>query len=123
MSDIRPCQAREKHVSWSGCIQEPIRSPEALVRLSPNKIEFIADETVLMLEKAHGVHIQTNADLVFRVIADIFFENMQAEEAIDAEVDELLTEYKGHISAMEMDFGALRSSMKREIIKKKGFIL
>ncbi len=93
------------------------------MRLSPNKIEFIADETVLMLEKAHGVHIQTNADLVFRVIADIFFENMQAEEAIDAEVDELLTEYKGHISAMEMDFGALRSSMKREIIKKKGFIL
>ena len=93
------------------------------MRLSPNKIEFIADETVAMLEKEDGIHIQTNADLVFRVIVDIFFENMKAEEAIDDEVDELLAQYKGQISAMEMDFGSLRSSMKREIIKKKGFIL
>jgi hypothetical protein len=98
-------------------------SPEAFVRLSPNKIEFIADETVAMLEKEAGIHIQTNADLVFRVIVDIIFENMKAEEAIDEEVDELLAQYKGQISAMEMDFGSLRSSMKREIIKKKGFIL
>ena len=93
------------------------------MRLSPNKIEFIADEIAGMIEKESGIHIQTNGDLIYRTIADIIFENMKAEEAIDGEVDELLTQYKGQISAMEMDFGALRSSMKREIVKKKGFIL
>lgn len=101
----------------------PICKPEALVRLSPNKIEFISEEMVKMIENDAGIHVQTNGDLVYRVIVDIIYENMKAEEAIDEEVDELLTQYKGQISAMEMDFGSLRSSMKREIVKKKGFIL
>lgn len=93
------------------------------MRLSPNKIEFLAEEVLNMLEKDPGVHIQTNPDLVYRVLADTFYENMKAEEAIDEEVDELLTQYKGQISAMEMDYGDLRNKMKREIAKKKGFVL
>ncbi len=96
---------------------------ETAVRLSPNKIDFLAEKVLEMIEKAPDLHIQTNADLVYRVIADTFFDDMRAEEDLDAEVDELLAEYRGEIQAKDMDYGALRAKMKREIAKKRGFTL
>ncbi len=93
------------------------------MRLSPNKIDFLAEKVLEMIERAPEMHIQTNADLVYRVIADTFFDDMRAEEDLDTEVDELLKEHRGEIQAMDMDYGALRAKMKREIAKKHGFIL
>jgi len=93
------------------------------VRLSPNKIDYLSEKIVRMIETHGKVHIQTNGDLVFRAVADVIYDNMKAEEAIEAEVDELLDEHRIEIRAREMDYGALRAKMKREIAKKKGFTL
>lgn len=93
------------------------------MRLSPNKIDFMAEKVLEMIELAPVIHIQTNPDLVYRVVADTFYDDMRAEEELDAEVDELLKEHRGEIQAMDMDYGALRAKMKREIAKKHGFIL
>lgn len=93
------------------------------MRLSPNKIDFIAEKVLEMIERTPEVHIQTNPDLVYRVIADTFFDDMRAEEEIDAEVDALLKTHTTEIRAMDMDYGALRAKMKRELCKKKGFVL
>ncbi len=93
------------------------------MRLSPNKIEFMAEEILAMMEKDASVHIQTNADLVYRAVADIIYADIKAEDDLDAEVDELLEQYKSQIRVTEMDVGALRTKMKRELAKKKGFIL
>ncbi len=93
------------------------------MRLSPNKIDFLGEKVLEMIERTPEVHIQTNPDLVYRVITDTFYDDMRAEEEIDAEVDELLNEHNSEIRAMDMDYGALRSKMKREICKKHGFIL
>ncbi len=93
------------------------------MRLSPNKIEFLAEEMLLMIERHPRIHIQTNPDLVFRAIADVIFDDMKQEEALDAEVDELLEQYEHQIRGQEMDYGALRAKMKRELAKQKGFIL
>jgi hypothetical protein len=93
------------------------------MRLSQNKIEFLAEKMLEMIERDAHLHIQTNSDLVYRVIADTIFADMVAEEEIDAEVDLLLKQHQGEISAMEMDYGALRSQMKRELARKHRFIL
>ncbi len=93
------------------------------MRLSPNKIDFLAEKVLEMIERAPEVHIQSNPDLVYRVIADTFYEDIRAEEEIDEEVDELLKAHNNEIRAMDMDYGALRAKMKREICKKHGFIL
>jgi hypothetical protein len=93
------------------------------VRLSPNKIDYLAEKILEMIERAPDVHIQTNADLVYRVVADTLFDDMRAEEDLDAEVDELLADHRREIQAKDMDYGALRAKMKREIAKKRGFIL
>lgn len=93
------------------------------MRLSQNKIDFISEKVLEMIERTPEVHIQTNPDLVYRVIADTIYDDMLAEEAIDAEVDELLKTHNNEIRAMDMDYGALRSKMKRELCKQKGFVL
>lgn len=93
------------------------------MRLSPNKIDFLAEKVLEMIERSPSVHIQTNPDLVYRVVADTFYDDMRAEEALDEEVDELLKQHRGEIQAMDMDYGALRAKMKREIAKKRGFTL
>ncbi len=93
------------------------------VRLSPNKIEFLAEKLLEMIERDPRLHIQTNSDLVYRAIVDTIYDDMRTEDQIEAEVEELLKQHLGEIRAMEMDYGALRAKMKREIARKQGFVL
>ncbi len=93
------------------------------MRLSPNKIEFLAEELLATIERHPQIHIQTNSDLVFRALADVIFDDMKREEALDAEVDEILEQYEAQIRNQELDYGALRAKIKRELARKKGIIL
>lgn len=93
------------------------------MRLSPNKIEYLAEKVLDMIEKDRQIHIQTNSDLVYRVVADILYDDIKTEDAIDEEVEELLQQYRSKVNAMDIDVGALRNKMKREIAKKHGFLL
>jgi hypothetical protein len=97
--------------------------PEAAVRLSKPKIEYLSDKILKMIQEHGQVHIIANADLVTRAVDDVLFENMKEEDEIDAEVDELLQQNYNEIKAMEMDVGALRNKMKRELARKRGFII
>lgn len=93
------------------------------MRLSPNKIEYLAEKVLEMIEADPQVHIQTNPDLIYRVVADTIYDDIKTEDEIDDEVEELLEQYGSKVRAMEMDVGALRTKMKREIAKKRGFLL
>lgn len=93
------------------------------MRLSPNKIEYLAEKVLEMIETNPQIHIQTNSDLVYRVIADTVYDDIKTEDEIDDEVEELLEQYRSQVRSMEMDVGALRSKMKREIAKKRGFLI
>ena len=93
------------------------------MRLSKNKIEHLSDRILQMLQEHPQIHPNENIDLVTRSIDDAIFENMQAEDEIDDEVEALVADNKNEISAMDMDVGALRSKLKRELSRKKGFVL
>jgi hypothetical protein len=93
------------------------------LRLSKRKIEYLSDKILKMLQEHSQIHPSDNSDLVIRAIDDAIFENMVAEEEIDAEVETLVNQNKNEIRAMEMDMGALRSRIKREIARKKNFTL
>jgi len=93
------------------------------LRLSKNKIEHLSDRILQMMQEHPQIHPNDNIDLVTRSIDDAIFENMQAEEEIDDEVEALVAENKNEISAMDMDVGALRNKLKRELARKKGFTL
>jgi len=93
------------------------------VRLSKHKIEHLSDKILQMLQEHPKMHPNENIDLVTRAVDDAIYENMKAEEEIDDEVEALVFQNKNEISAMDMDVGALRSQLKRELSRKKGFIL
>ena len=93
------------------------------MRLTPNKIDYLATKLLQMFQESGNIHPTTNSDLVIRAIEDVIFENMRDEEAIDAEAEELPQQHRGEIQTLEMDMGALRSRFKRELAKKHGFVL
>ena len=93
------------------------------MRISKHKIEYLSDKILRMLQEHPRIHVDDNTDLVTRAIDDAIFENMKQEEEIDTQVEALVAQNKNEIRAMEMDVGALRSQMKRELAKKNGFIL
>ena len=93
------------------------------MRLSKFKIEYLSEKILKMIQEQGQIHIIANEDLVVRAAADTIYENILAEDEIDNEVDDLLKENYNEIKAMEMDVGALRQKMKREIARKRGFVL
>lgn len=93
------------------------------MRLSPNKIEYLADRLLTVMQENGEIHLTSNVDTVWKTIADTIFANMREEEAIDAEVDDLIAKHKGEIQGMEMDVGELRRKFKRELCRKRGFTL
>ena len=93
------------------------------MRISKHKIEYLSDKVLKMLQDHPMIHPDPNIDLVTRAIDDAIFENMRTEEEIDAEVEALVNQNRNEIRAMEMDLGALRNQMKRELARKKGFTL
>lgn len=93
------------------------------MRLSPNKIEYLADRIVTMMQETGSIHLMSNVDTVWKTVADTIFANMRAEEDIESEVDDLIVKHRSEIQVMEMDVGELRRRFKREVARKRGFIL
>lgn len=93
------------------------------MRLSPGKIEYLADKLLTLIQESKRIHVASNADTVHKVIGDTIFANMREEDEIDAEVDELLARHRAEIQVMEMDMAELRRKFKREVAKKRGFVL
>jgi len=93
------------------------------LRLSRRKIEHLSDRILKLLQQDSRIHIVADVDLVVRAIDDAIYENMQQEDEIDAEVEELVQKNRAEIAAMEMDVGALRNKIKRELARKRGFVI
>ena len=93
------------------------------MRLSKHKIEYLSNKVLKMIQEHPEIHIISNIDLVDRAAFDAIFENLLVEQEIDDEVEALLEQNYNEIRAMEMDVGALRNKMKRELARKKNFTL
>jgi hypothetical protein len=106
-----------------GVSREQGSAAEVGVRLSPNKIEYLADRVLLLIQEHPKVHIVSNVETVHKTIGNTIFANMREEDEIETEVDELLRTHKAEIQVMEMDLTDLRRKFKREVAKRRGFAL
>ncbi len=93
------------------------------MRLSNRKIEHLGKRVLKMMQEDPRIHPAGNTDLVLRAVEDALADNLRTEEEIDQEVEKLLEQNVNEIRAMEMDVGALRSKMKRELARKRRFVL
>ncbi len=93
------------------------------MRISPRKIEYLADRILAMVQDHALIHLASNVETVWKTVADTIFANMREEEEIDGEVEALLAKHKGEIQGLEMDVADLRRKFKREVARKRGFTL
>ena len=93
------------------------------MRLSRRKIEHLSDRILKLIQQDPRIHMLGSVDLVVRAVDDAIYENMQAEAEIDDEVEATVQQHLAEIRAHEMDVGALRSKIKRELARKRGFVI
>ena len=93
------------------------------MRLSKHKIRYLGGKILKMMQDHPRIHPDSNVDLVTRAVEDALAGNMEIEDEIDEEVEQLVAQNKAEIRAMEMDMGALRTKIKRELARKRGFTL
>jgi hypothetical protein len=93
------------------------------VRLSNRKIEYLGRRILKLMQEDARLHPSGNTDLVLRAIEDAIADNLRVEDEIDQEVEQLLAQNANEIRAMEMDVGALRAKIKRELARKRRFVL
>lgn len=93
------------------------------MRLSNRKIEHLGKRILKLMQEDSRIHPAGNTDLVLRAVEDAIADNMRLEDEIDQEVERLLAQNVNEIRAMEMDVGALRTKMKRELARKRKFVL
>jgi len=93
------------------------------VRLSRRKIEHLSDRILKLIQQDPRIHMTGDLDLVVRAIDDSIYGNMQVEEEIDRQVEAHIQAHLAEIRANEMDVGALRTRIKRELARKQGFVI
>ncbi|MBE0564344.1 MAG: DUF507 family protein [Krumholzibacteria bacterium] len=93
------------------------------MRLSRRKIEHLSDRILKLIQQDRRIHLAGSVDLVVRAVDDAIFANMQAEAEIDEEVEATVQKHLAEIRAHEMDVGALRAKIKRELARKRGFVI
>lgn len=93
------------------------------MRLRPEKIHDLASQIVDLLKSHPRIHPQTNDDDLRVVLGSILRDNLEEEDAIEREVDDLMEQNRREIERQGLDPHALRLKFKREIAKRRGFVL
>ena len=74
--------------------------------------------------KAKGVLVlKVEENVIVKRMMDEMEKNFKEEENIDAEAKKMLAQYKDQISGAGMNQSKLFAMLKKEIAKKKGFVL
>lgn len=95
------------------------------MRLSEDKVRRIAERIVDELAEGGLVqYTQTGQDaraLRVKAVYAVIIADLEAETAIDAEVDRILETYSRKLKPVEQD--VLRRKHKEEVARKRGFLL
>ncbi|MCB1161165.1 MAG: DUF507 family protein [Candidatus Krumholzibacteriia bacterium] len=93
------------------------------MRLSPAKIEYLAEKLVRIMRDHEDVSLNIPADELVRIIEWEFVDELKVEDEIDAEVNVLLEQYERQIMSQDLDQMMLRRKLKQELAKKRGYTL
>lgn len=93
------------------------------MRLSPHKIEYLAEKLVRLMREHEAVSLNLPEDEMQRVIEWEFVEELKIEDEIDDEVNTLLDQYERQIMTQDLDQRMLRRKLKHELARKRGYTL
>jgi len=93
------------------------------MRLSPTKIDYLAQKFVRLMREHEAVAFNIEADELERIIAWEITEELRIEDEIDDEVNTLLDQYERQIAHQDLDQMLLRRKLKQELARKRGYTL
>ncbi len=93
------------------------------MRLSEARIERLAAQIVDTLADRDDVRLQANDAKLLRAVAEIMADELQVEERIDAEVREILEQYRNDIAAGRLDYHELFRKIKARLVQERRAVL
>ena len=93
------------------------------MRLSPKKIDYLAEKLVKIMRERDDVSFNIDEDELTRAIAWEFEEELRIEDDIDNEVDLVLEQHERQIMSGDMDQMILRRKLKAKIARERGYTL
>ncbi len=93
------------------------------MRLSPHKIDYLAEKLLRLMREHEGVAFNIEPDELERIIAWEITEELRIEDEIDDEVSTLLDQYERQIAHQDLDQMLLRRKLKQELARKRGYTL
>lgn len=93
------------------------------MKLSPDKIEQVAEILVDYLAEVDGVLFQSDDSQLRIAIREIVTDELQAEERLDAEIHKMLQARKYEITMGRMNYDELFKKIKTRLVAERRLVL
>jgi hypothetical protein len=93
------------------------------MRLSPEKIDHLAEQLLDQLAETEGVLFQGDDPAIRLAIREIITDELQVEERLDAEVHRMLQAYKYEITMGRMSYDDLYRKLRNRLIAERKIVL
>lgn len=93
------------------------------MKLTPQKIEYLAGKLLDELVEIEGVLFQSNEAQLKLAIQEIITNELMVEEQLDAEIHKMLHAYKYEITIGRMSYDDLFKKTKQRLILERKLVL
>ena len=93
------------------------------MRLSEARLDRLAGQIVDMLAERDDVRLQSDDTKLLLGVKDIVMDELEVEDRIEAEVREILEQYRNDIAAGRLDYHELYRKVKSRLVSERRAVL
>lgn len=93
------------------------------MRLSENKIRYLSEKLVRLLEARDDVRLVQGPDPLAMELASVIREELREEDLLDEEVEKVIRQNRRQIDAGNVDLSVLRMKIKKQLARERGIVL
>ena len=93
------------------------------MKLSDARLDRLATQIVDMLAERDDVRLQADDTKLLHGVKAIMVDELQAEDRIDAEVRDILDQYRNDIAAGRLDYHELYRRIKTRLVNERKVVL
>ena len=93
------------------------------MKLSDARLDRLATQIVDLLAERDDVRLQADDTKLLHGVKAIMADELQAEDRIDAEVREILDQYRNDIAAGRLDYHELYRRIKTRLVNERKVVL
>jgi hypothetical protein len=93
------------------------------MKIEQKQIHYLCEKVLNELKSQDIIVFKVEEEAVLKRMVAVFENNLKDEANIEIEAKKLLTQYQSQANAEGMNQAKLFSMLKKELAKKKGFVL